>query len=63
MDKYRNVPVSNHMVQEIDSRRGRIKRSTYLQALLSTAWEKNLEIDSNFRIKRGKYISKDGSEK
>jgi hypothetical protein len=45
MENHRNVPLPDHMVEEIDSRRGLIKRATYVQALILTAWKKGLEVN------------------
>ncbi len=45
MGKICNVPLSERLAAEIDSRRGLVKRATYVRAVLLAAWEANLPIE------------------
>lgn len=44
MNNHQNIPLPNKMVEEIDSRRGLIKRATYVQALILAAWKGGTEV-------------------
>ena len=57
MEHHQNIALPSEMINEIDKKRGLIKRATYVQGMIYTAWKNKLEIAPPAAAKLGEGVA------